>query len=275
MKNNVEIIAEIGWNHMGDMELAKNMIKSASESGANVVKFQYWDPAYLKPGVWDDDGRREIYNKAFLSDKKIKFLIECSKQYNCEFLISVFGTKGAEHMSKFDLNSIKIPSHETTNEKLIKFCANTFKVIYFSAGASTKEEVEKAVNILDKGTAKYILMHCVSSYPCSDNRSNLLRINWLKTFSHNVGLSDHTSGTVVPAISVALGVNAIEKHFTTDHDLPGRDNKFALEPGDFYEMSKNIRLAQDSIIDRGIDYQDIESDTVKNYRGRWEPHDYT
>lgn len=271
----IKIIAEIGWNHMGDMDLAETMIKSASESGANIVKFQYWDPAYLKKGDWDDDGRREIYNKAFLSDEKIEFLIDCSKKYDCEFLISVFGTKGAEHMSRFNLDSIKIPSHETTNHKLIKYCANHFKVIYFSAGASTQKEVEDAVKILNSGNADYILMHCVSSYPCSDNRSNLGRINWLKTLSPNVGLSDHTSGSIVPAISVALGVSVIEKHFTTNNELPGRDNKFALEPKKFSEMSQNIKLAQDSLIDYGIDYQDIELDTVNNYRGRWEPHDYS
>ena len=144
----MKIIAEIGWNHMGDMELAENMIKSASQSGANVVKFQYWDPSYLKSGEWDNDGRREIYNKAFLNDEKINFLIACSKKYKCEFLISVFGTKGAEYISKFNLDAIKIPSHETVNHNLIKFCSNNFKFIYFSAGASTKDEIKNAVSCL-------------------------------------------------------------------------------------------------------------------------------
>ena len=66
----MKIIAEIGWNHMGDMSLAEDMISAASESGANVVKFQYWDPKYLKQGAWDQDGRRKIYNKAALNEKK-------------------------------------------------------------------------------------------------------------------------------------------------------------------------------------------------------------
>ena len=69
-------------------------------------------------------------------------------------------------------------------------------------------------------------------------------------------------------------MSSVEKHFTTDHDLPGRDNKFALEPKEFREMVCNITLAKNSVIDFGKDYQDIESDTVNNYRGRWEPHDY-
>ena len=71
-----------------------------------------------------------------------------------------------------------------------------------------------------------------------------------------------------------MGCSSIEKHFTTDKDLPGRDNKFALDPKEFAEMSSNIRAAEQAFIDRGLDYQDLEKDTVENYRGRWEPNDY-
>ena len=117
-------------------------------------------------------------------------------------------------------------------------------------------------------------MHCVSSYPVDDERSNLKRIDWLRNFNERVGLSDHTMSTLVPAVAVGYGIEVVEKHFTTDHDLPGRDNKFALEPKEFEEMVKNINTATLAIKDHGLDYQDIESDTVNNYRGRWEPHDY-
>jgi N,N'-diacetyllegionaminate synthase len=270
----MKIIAEIGWNHMGDMSLADEMISAASDSGANVVKFQYWNPKYLKPGEWDQDGRREIYNKACLDEKKIQSLIDASSRYNCDFLISAFGTKGAEKINMLGEKSIKIPSHETTNIKLLEYCAENFNEILFSAGACTEGEARKAIDILEKGSAKYTLMHCVSAYPCGEDRINLKRINWLKTFNTDIGLSDHTLSTVVPALAVTFGVSVIEKHFTIDHDLPGRDNKFALEPKEFSEMVKNIEVAIKSMIDHGIDYQDIESDTVNNYRGRWESHDY-
>ena len=268
------IIAEIGWNHMGDIALAEEMVMKASSSGANMVKFQYWDPQFLKPGVWDTDGRREIYNKAVLTKEKIIKLMEISEKYNQEFLISVFGTKGAIFMKELEIKSIKIPSHETTNLKLIKYCADNFEYIYFSAGASTSNEILTAVNILKAGKADFCLMHCISSYPCGDDRINLPRLNWLKELHTDIGLSDHTSSSVIPAISVGLGVSVIEKHFTSDHNLPGRDNKFALEPDEFKMMTDNILTASLSMIDHGREYQDIESDTVNNYRGRWEPHDY-
>ena len=270
----MKIIAEIGWTHMGDLSLAEEMIEKASSSGSNIVKFQYWDPKYLKPGDWDTDGRREIYNKAVLTEEKIKSLMQISKKYNQEFLISVFGTKGAAFMNDLGIKSIKIPSHETTNLKLLSYCVNNFDYIYFSAGASSSDEILTALEILNNGKAGFCLMHCVSSYPCGDDRINLPRLKWLQELCPVIGLSDHTSSTVIPAISLGLGVTVIEKHFTSDHELPGRDNKFALEPKEFQEMCENIVVASNSMIDHGLEYQDIESDTVENYRGRWEPHDY-
>ncbi len=275
MKNNVEIIAEIGWNHMGENDLASEMISSAKKCGADIVKFQYWNPEFLKPGQWDHDGRREIYNKAALTESKVKELKNISENEGCIFLISVFGTIGAKVIADMGIKNIKIPSHETTNIPLIKFCSNNFDKIYFSAGASTEKEVITANEILKNAEAEYTLMHCVSSYPCSDQNANIGRINWLKTLNDAVGYSDHTGSTVIPALTVAQGVTSIEKHFTTDKDLPGRDNKFALDPDEFKDMCTNIRAAENAIINHGIDFQEIERDTVENYRGRWEPQDYT
>ena len=206
--------------------------------------------------------------------KKILNLIALSKKYGCEFLISVFGTKGAQLMFQMGLSDIKIPSHETTNHKLLEYCSNNFSNVYFSAGASTSKEIEAAVEILNSGSAHFNLMHCVSSYPCPNNQINLQRLEWLSSLSKDIGFSDHTKSTIIPALSLVYGVTVIEKHFTTDNTLPGRDNENALEPKEFRLMVDNILEAEDSNISCGIDYQDIESDTVMNYRGRWEPHDY-
>lgn len=272
---NVKLIAEIGWNHMGDIALAAEMIEAAKLSGADIVKFQYWDPKYLKKGVWDHDGRRDIYNKAVLSEKKIRQLIDISESNGCGFLISVFGTKGARFVKGLGIKNIKIPSHETTNLALIEYCASNFDYVYFSAGASKVSEIQRANDILKTGAASYNLMHCVSSYPCESSSANLQRINWLKELCSDIGYSDHTQSMVVPAAAVALGCSVIEKHFTTDKTLPGRDNKFALNAREFKQMALNIRNVELSMIDRGLDFQEIEKDTVENYRGRWEPHDYS
>ncbi|MDA9021340.1 N-acetylneuraminate synthase family protein [Gammaproteobacteria bacterium] len=274
MKNKLQIIAEIGWNHMGDISLASQMIKSAKNAGATIVKFQFWDPSYLKKGSWDEDGRREIYNKAALSLDDIKKLQNLAEDHEVDFLISVFGTRGARIINDLGIKNIKIPSHETTNIDLINFCADNFDYVYFSAGASLQAEVMTAVEILKNGIGKFNLMHCVSSYPVPMESSNISRLDWLKNLHDDIGYSDHTQSILAPSIAIAKGARVIEKHFTINKDLPGRDNKFALDPIEFKKMSDFIIETTNCLIDKGLDYQEIEKDTVNNYRGRWEPDDY-
>jgi len=272
MKNSV--IAEIGWNHMGDNDLAASMIVSAQESGADIIKFQYWDPKFLKEGPWDIDGRREIYEMAALDRNKIAFLKDSVEGMGCEFLISVFGTIGANFIKDLGIDNIKIPSHEIANFSLVEFCAENFKNIYLSAGAATSEEVSRSVEILQSKDSDFTLMHCISSYPCPESNINLPRLEWLKTLHSKIGFSDHTEGSLMPSLAVTLGASVIEKHFTTDKNLPGRDNKFALDPAEFKLMTKQIKLTENAMIDHGKEFQDLELDTMQNYRGRWEPQDY-
>tara|TARA_B100000941_G_C28500616_1_gene553938 strand:- start:794 stop:1621 length:828 start_codon:yes stop_codon:yes gene_type:complete len=269
-----EIIAEIGWNHMGNMSLAKKMIIAAKKSGANTAKFQYWNPANLKKGPWDKDGRRQIYNKAFLDEKKISLLKFICKENKINFLISIFGSSSIELMKKLKINNIKIPSHEVGNKKLILYSSKYFSKIYFSTGASEKKEIINARNVFKKNKNDFLLMHCVSSYPCLNENINLPRITWLKTLHKKVGLSDHTSSTLVPSISVSMGASVIEKHFTTDNSLPGRDNKFALTPFRFKEMVDNIRDTEEALVFKGLNFQKSEKEVISKYRGRWEPTDY-
>ena len=112
-------------------------------------------------------------------------------------------------------------------------------------------------------------MHCVSSYPCANENANINRINWLKSLHNRIGYSDHTSSTIVPALTVPHGVSSIEKHFTTDKSLPGRDNKFALNPNEFSEMCSNIRIAEKAIIDHGKKYQEIENMYNHQYKSNF------
>lgn len=271
---NTEVIAEIGWNHMGDPKLAREMIAAAAMAGATTVKFQYWDPRLLGSGDWDNDGRREIYHKAALTPEKINDLSAVAKEHSVNFLISAFGTNGAQLIKGLGITDIKIPSHEIANRALLNFCADNFERIYLSAGAASSVEVETAVDIMKKANADFILMHCVSSYPCPEGKANLPRLTWLSSLWPKIGLSDHTSGIVSPTVAVTLGATVVEKHFTTDKDLPGRDNKFAVDPVEFASMVAAIAEAEQTMIDHGREAQDIEDDTINKYRGRWEPSDY-
>lgn len=267
----IEIIAEIGWNFMGDIELAHKMISSAAKSGASTCKFQYWNPDNLKPGEWDTDGRREIYNKAKLDDEKIHFLKSICSENNVGFLLSVFSKNDALKMHDMGLSSIKIPSHESYNIDMHDFCMSNFKKVYASLGACSEKELTNLITLYkDFPSESYLnAMHCVSAYPCKNENLNLPRMIYLKKYFNNIGLSDHTGSVFSGATAVGCGATVIEKHFTVDNNLPGRDNKFALDPIKFKIFCEGIREAEQMTEFKGLDNLDVESDIIKNYRGRW------
>ena len=125
----MKIIAEIGWNHMGDMDLAKKLIISAAECGADICKFQTWSEDKLKSGSWDQDGRREIYKKAQLSHDDhllLKFVCETK---SVKFLTSVFNVNDLEFLSRLNMDMVKIPSHEVHNKKLMSAVDGLFEIV--------------------------------------------------------------------------------------------------------------------------------------------------
>ena len=265
------IVAEIGWNHMGNMNLAKKMIIEAKKNGADFVKFQTWSVSNLKDGSWDNDGRRKIYIKAELTKKKHEILKEFCVQKKIKFLTSVFNEKDINWLSKLSNYAIKIPSHEVYNIELIRRSLNKFKNVIISTGAAKWHEVlkiQKLINKLKK-QKQVCILHCVSTYPCELKNANLKRINSLKKLFKNVGYSGHCKGIQDGIASSFFNIKLIEKHFTINKNLPGRDNKFAIMPNELKELSDfyNSKILME--IDRGKNLQKSELDTFKNYRGRW------
>ena len=118
-------------------------------------------------------------------------------------------------------------------------------------------------------------MHCVSSYPCNPSIANLPRMEKLhhmlkvKFNNNNIGYSDHIQGVESAKVAIEHGATVIEKHFTIDNDLPGRDNKFAILPSDLADLSSYIKLRKEMLIDHGVDYQECEVDSRNNYTGRF------
>jgi len=145
-----KIIAEIGWNHIGNLNLAKKMILSAKQNGADMVKIQTFSEKQLRPGPWDKDGRRELYKKASLSLRDHITLYKYSKEKKIIFFSSVFNIQGASLLSKVQTDFVKIPSAEIRNLELIKFCNKKFKKILVSTGTSTFNEIKKIINIIPK-----------------------------------------------------------------------------------------------------------------------------
>lgn len=263
----VEIIAEIGWNHMGDMDLAKKMIISASENGANICKFQTWSEKRLKSGPWDNDGRREIYKKAELSMDDHILLKEFCEKNSVKFMTSIFNINDIENLSSLDMKMIKIPSHEIYNLELIQSTASAFETVLISTGAAKWSEIIKITD--NVSFDKFIFMHCVSTYPCPLDNINLPRMEELKKFNDVVGYSGHYQGIDDAVAAICQGATIIEKHFTIDQDLPGRDNKFAITPKEMKKLADFRSNYVKMNIDRGLDLQENEMDTYQNYRGRW------
>ena len=169
-----------------------------------------------------------------------------------------------KHLKK---NTIKIPSPENRNKELLKFTSNKFKNIFLSTGASKISEIKKSLNLLKKNNVT--VMHCVSSYPCLDEQADLSRINKIKSISKNIGLSDHTNDILSSVVSLGLGVNLIEKHFTIDNNLPGRDNKFAILPKQLLELSRIIERYKKFNIVSKEKFIPQEIEIRKIYSGRW------
>jgi len=263
------IIAEIGWNHMGDMDLAEKMIVSAKNAGATYAKFQTWSVDNLKSGSWDNDGRLEIYKKAELSDEDHHHLKRCCEDNDIKFLTSCFSAKSVDLIASLS-DVVKIPSTEINNFDLLHACSDSFHHLFVSTGASTPHEIQLAVDIFEKAETSFTLLHCVSSYPCELKNANMKRINDLKQYSVSVGYSGHCSGIHDAIYSLEFGVDVIEKHFTIDNNLPGRDNEFAITETELSDLCRYVNDRDAMEMHYGVNYLPCETDTRENYRGRWD-----
>jgi len=263
----MKIIAEIGWNHLGDMNLAKKMIHQAAKLGVDYCKFQTWSVKNLKEGSWDHDGRREIYKKAELSKEQHFELKEYCESNNTKFLTTIFNINDLEFLKKLSPNLIKIGSPEAYNLELIKKCLLNFDKVILSTGATNWKEVEKFKDL--HNINKLVLLHCVSSYPCDPNNANMPKMKKLREIVDRVGYSGHCDGVDDAIIAICNGASFVEKHFTLDKNLPGRDNKFAIIPEEMELLCKfrdnYIKMSKD----KGLNLQSIEKDVFEFARGRW------
>jgi len=282
-----KIIAEIGWNHMGDMSLAKEMIVAAAENGADYAKFQTWSVKRLKAGEWDGDGRREIYEKAELTLDQHLELKQFCNDMNIEFMSSIFSIDDLELYRKVTNNTIKIPSFESRNTKLLnllfdKSGKSHFKNIIISVGTCSYYEIKSLIKVFDGGlinedkriNANLNIMHCVSCYPCDPLKSNLERINLIRNLKTDripfeVGYSDHCIGAEVAKISLGYDINILEKHFTIDNTLPGRDNKFAILPDQLKSIREAIKLREGIKKNLNYHYDESEIESRTKYPSRF------
>ena len=267
-KHKSYIVAEIGWNFLGNISLAKKMILSAKKSGVDAVKFQIWNPKNLKTGSWDNDGRRKLYEKSYLDKKKYKLLYDFSKKNKINCFASVWSSKDLKILSSVSKEIVKIPSPEAYNLKLIKEALKVFKKVVLSVGCLNKSELKKLFKY--KKNNKLIVLHCVSAYPLKPEDCNFRKFHYLKNIFKNVGYSGHMHGIEDAVYALANKAVMIEKHFTTNKKLQGRDNKFSLDEKDISKICDLREKFYNFNIDRGLGIQKKEKDIFRNYRGRWQ-----
>ena len=248
------VIAEIGANHNGDMELAKKMILKAKECGADCVKFQSWDAhsedskiVYEQNYFLNDDYRNrtdttlyEITEKYHISPDQHYMLKDYCDKTGISFASTPFCEKEVDLLCDLKVDFIKVASMDLNNLPFLKYIAGKGLPVVISTGLCGLNEVAEAVDILESnGCPKVILLHCVSIYPPNDEQVNLNNIDMLRmAFDVPIGYSDHTLGIVAPIMSIAKGVCIIEKHFTLDKNMEGWDHKVSANPDELKEICK-------------------------------------
>jgi N-acetylneuraminate synthase len=260
------VIAEIGANHNGDMDLARIMIDSAVAAGADAVKFQSWTPQsliskeeYERNQKYNDSAKKhfgslqEMVEKYYLREDQHFELKKYCDQVGVDFCSTPFSDNEVDMLMKLDVPFFKVASMDVNNPPLLKKVAGTGKPVVISTGMSTLAEIEQSVSILTKaGCKELVLLHCISIYPPLYEDIHLNNITMLQqTFDLPVGFSDHTIGVSIPLASVALGACIIEKHFTTDKDLPGWDHEISADPIEMKIIcteSKNIQRSLGSFV---------------------------
>ena len=249
------IIAEIGSNHNGDIDLAIHMIDEAVRCGADAVKFQSWSATSLvsqsefarNTSFADTDRHfgslRAMVESYQLTPPQHVVLAEHCARAGVHFLSSAFSPEEVDLLVEVGVPAIKIASMDVNHPVLLQRVARSDVPVILSTGLSTLEEIAGAVTVLrEHGCQDLVLLHCVSLYPPPDETLRLRNIAMLKeAFELPVGYSDHSLGVAVPLAAIALGACVIEKHFTLDKSLQGWDHWMSAEPDELEALCLGAR----------------------------------
>ena len=282
--NKTYIIAEIGINHQGDIEIAKRLIDIAAAAGCDAVKFQKRNPDVCvpeeqksKPRSWQ--GKEMTYleykYKVEFGKKEYDEIDSYCKDKGIDWSASPWDMDSLQFLSQYDIPFIKIPSAMLTNDELLTASIETGKKVIFSTGMSTKEEIQHAVDTLRSAKEvfnnKYDigLLHCNSTYPAPIDELNLSAIKTLKQnySDFTIGYSGHeyTLGTTVA--SVLLGAEIIERHITLDRNMEGSDHSASVTPWGLFKMVNGIRELEAAYGDGKVTVTASELPVRKKLRG--------
>jgi len=251
------IIAEIGSNHNNDLNLAKKLIKEASNTGVDAVKFQTFKAKNHYSKFTPGFKYLKNYNTyKLIQSLEIKrewhpILKEYAEKNKVDFFSSPCDYEAVDQLNSIDVVAHKVASFDLSDLDLIKYISKSKKPIILSTGMSTMKEIERAIKIcLKQGNNKIIILQCTSLYPAPINLSNVSSIgNIQHKFKVITGYSDHTQNNISCLASIVFGAKVIEKHFTLNRKLKGPDHAFATQPNELKKLVDEIRMTEDSIGD--------------------------
>jgi N-acetylneuraminate synthase len=270
------LIAEIGINHNGDLQIAKRLMDAVFACGWDCAKFQKKNPDLCIPESHKNMIRKTPWgDKTYLEYKKIlefdrteyEYIDRYCKEKPIDWTASVWDLESLYFIDSFDVEFIKIPSAKLTDYELLASAANTGRPIMLSTGMSTLEEIDAAVIILKTSASDFMLMHCNSSYPAKKEETNLLTIKSLRDrYGCEIGYSGHEYGLEPTTYAAVLGAKVIERHITISHELWGTDQASSIEPHGMDMLYKRIQDIDKMLGDGKKMVYDSELEVMKKLR---------
>lgn len=257
----VFIIAELSANHNGSLDTALETIKAAKRAGADAIKLQTYtadtltidskkEDFLIKSGsIWDGESFYKLYESAYTPWEWHKALFDCAASEGLICFSSPFDYSAVDFLEKFSVPAYKVASFEITDIPLIKYIARKGKPVILSTGIATQEDIQLALDTCRSVNNDDIaLLKCTSSYPAPIDEANMAMIaDFRKRFGVEVGLSDHTIGSIVPVVATCFGARIIEKHFILDRSIGGPDASFSMNEAEFADMVNQVRIAEKAI----------------------------
>lgn len=253
----VFVIAEIGINHNGDVEIAKQLIEVASRAGCDAVKFQKRTPeicvpidqrSQIRQTPWGEMSYMEYKERTEFWEDQYQAIAGHAAAHGLLWFASPWDAPSVDFLEKFDVPTHKVASASLTDERLLDALAKTGKPLIVSTGMSTMDEIDRAMDILEG--CDVLLLHSTSTYPCPPEESNLRTIGTLsERFGVPVGYSGHEKGLQVTLAAVALGAVAVERHITLDRTMWGSDHAASLEPHGLGDLVRDIRILETAMGD--------------------------
>ena len=251
------IIAEVGVNHNGDMELAKQLVCEAKRCGADCVKFQTFKAErvvtedapkaeYQRKTTDPEESQAEMLKKLELGQDVYKELILLCREQNIIFMSTPYNVEDVDFLDELGVPAFKLASICIAEPYLLKYVARKGKPMIVSTGMATLAEVDDAVRaIRETGNEQLILLQCTTNYPSCLEDANLRAMETMQNaLDVLIGYSDHTQDDKACIASVALGAVLVEKHFTLDKTLPGPDQSSSADTKEFARLAKNIRKTE-------------------------------